>query len=65
LNNDHYNDDKYKEYLNSNINELTFDENDVQMNVRLFTFFSISSIDEERNTVNINDSALQKAMTLS
>lgn len=61
LNNDHYSDDKYEEYSNSNINESMFNENDVQMNVKLFTSFSILSTDEERNTVNLNDSALQKA----
>jgi len=65
LNNDRYNDDRYKEYLNSDIDESTFDESDVQMSVRLLTSFSVSSIDEEKDTVNINDSALQKATTLS
>ncbi len=29
LNNNYYNDDRYEEYLNSNINELMFDESDV------------------------------------
>jgi len=62
LNNDHYNDDRYEEYSNSDIDESTFDESDVQMSVRLFTSFSVSSTDEEKDTVNINDSALQKAM---
>jgi len=32
------------------------------MSVRLFTSFSVLSTDEEKDTVNINDSALQKAM---
>jgi len=58
LNNNYYNDNKYEEYLNNDINESTFDESDVQINVRLFTSFSISSTDEEKDTVNINDSAL-------
>jgi len=65
LNNNCYSDDKYKEYSNSNINESMFDESDVQMNVRLFTSFSISSTDKERDTINLNDSALQKATTSS
>ncbi len=61
LNNDYYSDDKYEEYLNSNINKSTFNESDVWMNVRLFTSFSVSSIDKEKDTVNLNNSALQKA----
>ena len=65
MNNDRYNDDRYEEYSNSDIDESTFDESDVQMSVRLLTSFSVSSIDEEKDTVNINDSALQKATTLS
>ncbi len=65
LNNDHYNDDRYKEYSNSNINESTFNESDVQMSVRLFTSFSVLSTDKEKDTVNLNDSALQKAMMSS
>ncbi len=65
LNNDCYNNDRYEEYLNSDINESTFDESDVWMNVKLFTSFSVLSTDEERDTVNLNDSALQKATTSS
>ena len=62
MNNDRYNNDRYEEYSNSDIDESTFDESDVQMSVRLFTSFSVLSTDEEKDTVNINDSALQKAM---
>lgn len=62
LNNDHYNNNKYKEYLNNDINESTFDENDVWMNVKLFTSFNVLSINEEKDIININNSALQKMM---
>jgi len=65
LNNDYYSDDRYKEYLNSDINKSAFNESDVQMSVKFLTSFSISSTDEEKDTVNINDSTLQKATTSS
>jgi len=35
------------------------------MSVRIFMFFNVLSTDEEKDTVNLNNSALQKVMTLS